>query len=374
VRLVAAITPHGYGHAAQLAPVLDALARRCPALRLGVLTDLPEAFLRERIGAPFEYHRHAPDFGLHMKSALEVDLERSARAYREQHADWPARVDAEARRLAALAPDLVLADVPAVILAAADVLGVPAVALCSLNWADIYRHYFADRPEAAGVLAQLEAAYGGARLFLCPEPSMPMPWLARCRTVGPIARRGRDRRAALVERLGLAPQTSLVLVAPGGVGARFPVEDWPPDAGIHWLVADDWRVDHPAVSTLGATGMPFIDLLASADAVLGKCGYGTVAECVVNGTPLLYVPRPDWPEERWLAAWLARHRAGVPLPAARLADGAMRERVDRCRALAVRRVEADGAAQAADRILALVGTQARRQPMRAADGSADREA
>ena len=357
MHLVAAITPHGYGHAAQLAPVLDALAQQQPALRLSVLTDLPEAFLRERIGASFAYHRHRPDFGLHMKSALEIDLERSARAYRELHADWPARVEAEMRRLAALAPDLVLADVPALTLAAAERLGVAAVALCSLNWADIYRHYFAGRPEADAVLAQLEAAYAGARLFLCPEPSMPMAWLPRRRPVGPIARRGRERRAELVDRLGLRPDAGLVLVAPGGVGARFPVEDWPRGAGMHWLVADDWRVDHPDVSTLGAAGMPFIDLLASADAVLGKCGYGTVAECAVNGTPLLYVPRPDWPEERWLGEWLARHRAGVPLPASRLIDGAMQAGLERCRGLAPERPAADGAGQAAAGILAVMEAQ-----------------
>eukprot|EP01037_Dinobryon_pediforme_P020864 gene20864-21583_t len=39
------------------------------------------------------------------------------------------------------------------------------------------------------------------------------------------------------------------------------------------------------------------DLIAASDAVLGKIGYGFVSECIANSTPLIYVPRSDWPEE-----------------------------------------------------------------------------
>lgn len=42
------------------------------------------------------------------------------------------------------------------------------------------------------------------------------------------------------------------------------------------------------------------DLIHAADAVLGKLGYGFVSECVTAGTALIYVPRVDWPEERYL--------------------------------------------------------------------------
>jgi len=42
------------------------------------------------------------------------------------------------------------------------------------------------------------------------------------------------------------------------------------------------------------------DYIALADAVLGKLGYGFVSECLTLGTPLIYVPRQNWPEERYL--------------------------------------------------------------------------
>lgn len=42
------------------------------------------------------------------------------------------------------------------------------------------------------------------------------------------------------------------------------------------------------------------DLIHLADVVLGKLGYGFVSECLTMGTPLIYVPRQNWPEERFL--------------------------------------------------------------------------
>src|SRR5690606_32411288 len=104
------------------------------------------------------------DVGLVMNSAFDIDFDASAGVYRRLHADWDTRVDRAAQRLRRLSPDLVLADVPYLTLAAAQRAGIAAVALCSLNWADIYRHYFADDPTAAQVLGHMEAAYNSARV------------------------------------------------------------------------------------------------------------------------------------------------------------------------------------------------------------------
>ncbi len=349
-RLLAVITPHGFGHAAQLAPVLNALGARLPGLSLTVATTLSQDFLRERVQCDFEYVGRASDFGLVMHSALEIDLEASAQRYRALHDDWQVRVEDEMRFIDAHRPDLVIADVPYLTLAAAQRLGVPAYALCSLNWADIYRHYFGDRPEAGGILAQMEAAYASARAFFRPEPSMPMHFLPNRVAAGPLARQGRNRRGELAARLGVPTHHALVLIAPGGVETRFPVERWPSAQGVHWLLAGNRAVDHPDTSPLSATGMAFTDLLASCDAVLGKCGYGTVTECVVNGTPLIHIPRPDWPEEPSLRDWLEAHSAAVPVDAARVRDGDLNGVVERARALNVIRRAPIGGEQLAARI------------------------
>ncbi len=353
MHLLVAITAHGFGHAAQVTPVINLLRERLPALRVTLSSSLPESFLSERIRGGFRRIDRAPDFGLVMHSALAIDLESSAVAYAELHAGWQQRVDEEARRLSSLAPDLVLADVPYLTLAGAAQAGIPAVALCSLNWADIYRHYFAGRAEAPRVLAHMESAYQGAQAFLCPEPSMPMPFLDNRVAIGPIAVRGRQRRDELFRQLGLNPEHSLVLVAPGGVETRFAMENWPQGQAIHWLVSERWQVRHPDVSPLEQTGLGFTDLVSSCDAVLGKCGYGTVVECVLNGTPLLYIPRPDWPEEASLLQWLDAHGAAVELAPGCLVTGKFRDTVQRAGSMTVETPAATGASQAADYLYGL---------------------
>jgi len=354
VHLLVAVTAHGFGHAAQVAPIINSLRERLPALQVTLLSSLPESFLNERIRGEFQRIDRAPDFGLVMHSALAIDLESSADAYADLHANWQQRVDEEARRLSVLAPDLVLADVPYLTLAAAAQAGIPAVALCSLNWADIYRHYFPDRKEAPQVLAHMESAYQSARAFLCPEPSMPMRFLDNRLSIGPIAVQGRQRRDDLVHRLGLNPEHALVLVAPGGVDMRFAIENWPTDQAIHWLVSERWQVRHPDASPLEHTGLGFTDLVSSCDAVVGKCGYGTVAECVLNGTPLLYIPRPDWPEEQVLLQWLDAHGAAIELAPECLVTGEFKSIVQRAKSGTVQSPAATGISQAADYLFGLL--------------------
>jgi hypothetical protein len=346
--LFVAITPHGFGHAAQLAPVLGALCRRLPGLSLTLASTLPESFLRGRLECDFRYLERAADFGLVMHSALAIDLDASAARYAQLHENWKAQVDAEARFLETQQADLVLADVPYLTLAGAGQVGIPAFALCSLNWADIYRHYFSDRREAGRVLDQMEAAYASAQTFFCPQPSMPMAFLDNTQSVGPIARQGRDQQLQLREMLGLKDDAALILIAPGGINTRFPVESWPRGQGIHWLVSDDWQVEHPDVSPISQTGLTFTDLLASCDGVLGKCGYGTVAECVVNGTPLLYIPRPDWPEERSLLDWLVMHQAAVRVEPEWLKSGDLRDPVEQALGLDVDACDGFGEEQVAE--------------------------
>lgn len=309
MRLLAAITPHGYGHASQALVVLEALCARRPDIELHIATTVPEDFLRGRLEHPFQYHAHATDFGLKMASALEIDREASAAAYAAQAQLWDSLVEAEIGFLGAIRPDLLLADIPYIPLAAAHRLGIPAAGLCSLNWAGIYRHYFHARPEADAVLERLISAYNSARVFLTPEPCMPMPELDNTRAIGPLSRTGVNRRAAIDAGLGLAPDDRLVLVALGGVQGRLPMEHWPQRPGLHWLVQQSWAVSRPDCHAIETLDMPFTDILTSCDALLGKIGYGTVTECAVNATPMLYIPRADWPEEPYLAAWLERHGA-----------------------------------------------------------------
>ncbi|MDA8382492.1 MAG: hypothetical protein M0037_05400 [Betaproteobacteria bacterium] len=353
--LVADISSHGFGHLAQVAPVLNALAARLPDLRLTLCTALPEAVLRARVDAPYEQVRSATDFGMCMANALEVRVDDSAAAYAAFHADWEAKVEAQARRLEHHAPDLVLADVSYLCLAGAHLAGIPAVAMCSLNWAEIYRHYCGGRPEAARILGQMSHAYESAAHFLRLKPGMPMAHLPGGIDIGPIAQVGRNRRAEIDARLDLDAEVRLVLVSLGGIGMRLPWDNWPAGARTRYLV------DAPAGMARGPTasfrdlGMPFVDVLASCDAFVTKPGYGSFVEAAVNRVPVLYLPRRDWPEEPYLVEWLATHGRCAPLCRAELEAGRLDQALGRLGAAAPGdAVQPIGIAAAADLFAALL--------------------
>jgi len=305
--LLFAITPHGFGHAAMAAPVINALREQYPAWNFTLRTMVAPEFLSCRIKQPYKLQRVADDFGMVQRNALEVDVEASARRYREMHRNWDEAVERVAEELRAARVDLVVADVPYLTLAAAQRAGIPNIALCCLHWGDIYAHYCLERPEGALIHGQIMSAYRGADRFIRTEPAMPMAALDNLQTVGPIASRGRNRRAEHDARLALQPGERLVLVAMGGIAFRLPMEQWPVIRGVRFIVQRDWQVARDDCVDLESLGMSFTDLLASSDLMLTKPGYGSFSEAAVNGTPVLYVPRPDWPESPWLIHWLEQN-------------------------------------------------------------------
>jgi hypothetical protein len=316
-----AISAHGYGHAAQAAPIIAALRARRPGLRVTVESGLPRDLLTRRF-LPFAFeHLAAPvDVGMRMHDALAVDAAASCAAYAAFHRDWEGRVAKAAARLAEARPDLLLADVPYLPLAAAARVGIPAVAVCSLHWGAIHAAYCRGG-DARRISAEILAAYRAATRFYRPQPAMPMPELDNTREVGPIAQLGRTRRAELHVALGLEVGARVVLVALGGVPTRLPIEDWPRHPGVHWLVQADWGVARDDVHALEPLGWPFVDLLASCDALLAKPGYGLFAEAACHGVPVLALPRDEWPESAALLAWLKRHGRCVEVDTAQARSG-----------------------------------------------------
>lgn len=306
-RIVATISGHGFGHLSISAPVLNRLSAVRPDAGFTVISGLDEQRVRIRVSAPFDYLHSALDFGVVMHRDLSVRVEDTAAAYRELHADWTARVHACADTLDRLGCDLVLSNISYLYLAAAELLKIPAVALCPLNWADMYRYYCHRQPEFESIHRQMNSAYASARVFLKPAPSMPMSDLGNTSDIGPVAAVGTDVSARIRDRLKLGGSTRLVLVAMGGHDLELPVS-WPDDESICWLVTRSWQRDgRPNVAAFEDLEIPFLDLLASCDLLIGKPGYGSFTEAACAGRPVLYLPRPDWPETQVLLEWLHRH-------------------------------------------------------------------
>lgn len=343
------LSPHGFGHAAMTAPVVARLRQRCPGMRLTIQTTVDAAFLRSRYG-DFDHVASIEDFGFRMVSATGIDLEGSARDYLGLIQRFDQAVADNARMMRQARPDLVLSNVAFVPLAAAASLGIPAVALSSLNWADMYRHYLGDRPEAPLVLEKLSAAYEGALVFLRCTPGQQMS-LSNIRAIGPVAQIG-TRQPEHLRRIWPHGQTRFGLVAFGGIDHDVSMADWPALPGWHWLTPqppDHGRAD---MDHWTRAGLSFTDLVASVDVVVTKPGYGTFTEAAMVGTPVLYTERPDWPESPHLDNWLKAHTQALAAASRSLLDGSLPDLLHRLFSLPKQRVaRPDGIDQAVDIIL-----------------------
>lgn len=305
------ISSHGFGHLAQTAPVLNALRAKLPTLQLTIRCGLPRARLALRIDGDFEHIARASDFGLTMQSALDVDRTASLARYRALHADWEAQVSDYAQLLAHYQPDLMLVNISYLALAAAARARIPATALCSLNWAEIFYPYCEAAPDAARMRDRMLEAYRCAETFLRITPGMEMPGLHHVKQIAPIARQGQNRREHLDRVLALKANTRLALVAMGGMHLPLSANNWPRHPDLLWIVPRDAGLRREDVIFIEDIELEFTDLLASCDCVMTKSGYGTFVEATAAGTPLLYVARPDWPEEPCLAAWLTQHHCAA---------------------------------------------------------------
>lgn len=351
--LYVCVSAHGYGHLAQLAPVLGALHARLPRMRITLQSTVSPSFAAECLPAGFEQIAEPADPVMPMASPLATRWREALELYSDFCRRQSVLLSRQRELLRQVRPDLVLSNVAWLPLLVGRESGIPAVALCSLNWLDILRQGPLGDALDPRVVEQLTAAYQAADLFLRPTPAMPMAWLDRARAIGPVARIGRPSAVRIRQALGLPADTRLAMYQLGGIDDAGMRVTLPRLAGVHWLLQSDCPVRDDC-SRIADLPMPFIDVLASCDLMLTKPGYGSVAEAACNGVPVLYVPRGDWPEEPHLLAWLDHELPTAAVSLDALATGDFVPEMERL--LARPRpapVAATGVAEAADLLMGL---------------------
>ena len=68
------ISPHGFGHAARAASVMEALAEIESSLQFDIFTTVPDWFFANSNSFGYQYHRLETDIGLIQKTPFEEDL------------------------------------------------------------------------------------------------------------------------------------------------------------------------------------------------------------------------------------------------------------------------------------------------------------
>jgi L-arabinokinase len=204
-------------------------------------------------------------------------------------------------------PALVLADIPALAFDVAERLGVAGVALTNFSWDWIYADYAAALPAFAPLVARLRASYARAALLLRLPLHGDLSAFPCIRDVPLVARRATVAAREVRARLGLPARERLVLLSFGGLGLALPAV--PPVPGVTFIITGDAPAGARALThaQMTAAGVRYEDLVGAADAVMTKPGYGIVAECIANGTPMAYTARGRFAEYPVLVEGIEAH-------------------------------------------------------------------
>ena len=310
-----AISGHGFGHAAQVVPVLNALGRFVPHLRALLRTTVPAAFLNDRLTIPWEISAVRQDIGCVQNGPITIDVEATWHEHQHFHSTWSDRLQTEVDAMRAAAPDLVIANTPYLALAAGKVTAIPTVALVSFTWDLILSDYPAPPSvDKRALLESIRQAYGQADLALRITPSPPMELFSQQIDIQPIAEPASSAREQLTTRVALRPGERTVLVGFGGIPlTSVPFKKLESLSGYRFIF--DGPVPQDSTRVISTQSLPFSfkALLASVDVVMTKPGYGTIVEAVALQTPVVYVRRYNFADEQSLVDYLHRHGRGVEL-------------------------------------------------------------
>lgn len=355
-----AISGHGFGHAAQLIPVLNELGRRVPGLTAHLRTTVPGWFFQARLAIPWTRSEAEQDIGCAQDGPLRIDVPATWAEHRRLHAMWEKRVSEEARAIQSHKPSLLLADIPYLAIQAGARARVRVVGLSSLSWDCILEPFLTTRePERSDqqkIIRQIEQAYGFAGLMIRPAPGIPLKAFSRIVDVGPIAQVTPPERERLRRVLKAAPADRIVLVAFGGVPLNaLPFQQMEDLAPYRFLVSQPAPPAAKRATAFASLPFSFRALLASADLIMTKPGYSTIVEAVAHGIPVVYVRRYNFADEACLVEYLHRYGRGVELAVADFLAGRWRDALDAGGRLAPPTQEAPpptGAPEAADLLAA----------------------
>jgi hypothetical protein len=275
---------------------------------------------RERLTRPAELLGHVSEAGAINPpgDSNATDGRATLELAERVHADALTRLDEEAGWLRDQRVAVVYSDAPSVPLLAARRAGIHGCLLANFTWADIYAPYARAAGETARrLVADLRLAYRQATIVYRAEPAMRMAWLPRQWSVGLVANPGRDRRQELHRLLGLNAKARIVYFYVGRYGQHD--LDWKrletfADLGIHFVGYHAAPVGPlKNMHLVAAEDWPGSDLIASADALVAKAGYGTVCEAMAFGTPIIYPPRWGFAEFRALDRALRAWGGGIPV-------------------------------------------------------------
>ncbi|MGE5839736.1 MAG: hypothetical protein ACM34H_07355, partial [Deltaproteobacteria bacterium] len=287
------ISPHGYGHAARAAAVMEAFHRLIPETQFEIFTEVPEWFFRHSLSGPFTYHALLTDIGLVQESSLKADLPATL-ARLDAFLPFPEqRISELARLVSDRRCRLIVCDISPMGISVARKAGLPSLLIENFTWDWIYDQYSEKSPGLSRHISYLREIFRSADFHIQTRPVC-FPFHPRL-TTSPVSRRARRPREETRARLGILPQAIVAMITMGGIPETYSfLEQLQEIEDVVFIIPG-------AGSETNRTGNLFLlphrseffhpDLVQASDALIGKVGYSTLSEVYWAGIPFGYIAR-----------------------------------------------------------------------------------
>jgi hypothetical protein len=310
-----AISGHGYGHAAQVVPVLNALGSLVPGLTAILRTTVPASFFRDRLAIPWEHSPGQQDVGCIQDGPLKIDIEATWAAHQHFHDTWDTRLSHEVAAMQAASPALVLADTPYLAIEAGSRAQIPTIVLANFTWDLVLKEYcHASDLWQQQLIQRICLSYAKANMALRIPPAPNIDIFSNMIDIGPIASPNSPERDRLASTVALTPNERTVLVGFGGIPlTSLPLEQMEQLHPYRFLIDGPVPPGYSRIHSIETLPLSFKTLLASVDIIMTKPGYGTIVEAVALQQPVVYVRRYNFADEPPLVDYLQRHGRGVEM-------------------------------------------------------------
>ena len=293
------ISGHGYGHAVRSIEVIKSLAKDNDH-QIHIRTFAPQ-WLFNGLTARVFCHCVRLEVGALQENSFSVAKEKTLQAYADLLKQKSALLSAEKEFLKQHKIDVVVSDITPFAFDAADELNIPAIAIGNFSWDWIYSPWFEEFPRFNNGLLDIQNSYKKANKLLRLPFYGDMSVFPNIVDIPLIGRKASLSKNVAREMLGLSGMMQKTIL----LGLRYDDIKHSDINAVRHIKEYRFLTRHSELKGenfiyFSEGDLPFEDIVNACDAVLSKPGYSMVAECIVNRTPFLYVPRDDFLEDIFL--------------------------------------------------------------------------
>jgi UDP-N-acetylglucosamine:LPS N-acetylglucosamine transferase len=327
-RIAFFISPHGFGHAARAASVMEALAEIESSLHFDIFTTVPDWFFANSNSFGYQYHRLETDIGLVQKTPFQEDLPATVQKLKNFLPFDQSQIATLAEKIRHLKCQLILCDIAPMGIRVAKEAGVPSVLIENFTWDWIYQGY--EEKGFNEFDAYLQSVFAEASCHIQTQP------ICKPERVDfkadPASRKIKSTSRQIRQRLGLPDSCKVVMITAGGVPKNYGfIDKLKNQTDTHFIIpgaSDSEKIQNNLILLPENSAYFHPDLVNASDAVVGKVGYSTVAEIYQAGVPFGYSHRAHYRESKPLVDFVKNHMRGLPVAESEFQNGSFTDCIE----------------------------------------------